>query len=142
MCDSIENSVGEVEVMTDPETFWIFTSEIKTSLMQQFGSRFPILEEMLIKLEAEPDVDILRRIAANALSGELVNSTNSAIDLLFKSIGQPPEIIKELRQKFNRLIEGRLFIDVINDMALKIEREAEMLSSMLGINLAAECIFN
>ncbi|KAH0557339.1 hypothetical protein KQX54_004357 [Cotesia glomerata] len=142
MCDSIEISVGEVEVMTDPETFWIFTSEIKTSLMQQFGSRFPILEEMLIKLEAEPDVHILRRIAANALSRELVNSTNTAINLLFKSIGQPPEIIKELKQKFNWLIEGRLFIDVINDMALKIEREAEILSSMPGINLAKESIFN
>ncbi|KAH0557338.1 hypothetical protein KQX54_004355 [Cotesia glomerata] len=142
MCDSIEISVGEVEVMTDPETFWIFTSEIKTSLMQQFGSRFPILEEMLIKLESEPDVHILRRIAANALSRELVNSTNTAINLLFKSIGQPPEIIKELKQTFNRLIEGRLFIDVINDMALKIEREAEILSSMPGINLAKESIFN
>ncbi|CAD6204034.1 GSCOCG00012672001-RA-CDS [Cotesia congregata] len=142
MCDSIEISVGEVEVMTDPVTFWIFTSEIKTSLMQNFGSKFPIFEEMLIKLEAEPDVDILRRIAANALSPELVNSANSAIVLLFKSIGQPPEIIKKFRQKFNRLIEGRLFIDIINDMALKSERDAEMLNSMPGINLAEECIFN
>lgn len=33
MSDSIEISVGEVGEMTDPETFWIFSSEIKTSLM-------------------------------------------------------------------------------------------------------------
>ncbi|KAH0548276.1 hypothetical protein KQX54_000562 [Cotesia glomerata] len=102
-------SVGEVEVMTDPETFWIFTSEIKTSLMQHFGSKFPILEEMLIKLETEPDVEILRKIAENALSPELVNSANSGINLLFKSTEQASETTKKLRQKFNQLIKGRLF---------------------------------
>ncbi|KAH0540558.1 uncharacterized protein LOC123258610 [Cotesia glomerata] len=142
MRDSIKMSVGEVEVMTDPETFWIFTAEIKTSLMLNFGSKFPILEEMLSKLETEPDVEILRRIAKNALSPELVNSANSGINLLFQSIGQPPEITKKLRQKFNRLIKGRLFIDLINDVALKTETEVEMLSSKPGTNSAEECIFH
>lgn len=109
---------------------------------QHFGSKFPILEEMLTKLETQPDIEILRRIAENALSPKLLNSANSAIDLLFKTVGQPEEVTRKLRQKFNRLITGRLFIDLINDMALKTEAEVEMLTSRPGMNLAEECIFN
>ncbi|XP_074095880.1 uncharacterized protein LOC141525334 [Cotesia typhae] len=104
MSYSSETSVGEIKVMTDPETFWIFTSEIKTSLIQHFGSKFPILEKMLIKLESEPDVEILWRIVTNALLPKLVNSANSEINLLFKTIGQPKEITKKLKQKFNLLV--------------------------------------
>ncbi|XP_074112291.1 uncharacterized protein LOC141535998 [Cotesia typhae] len=142
MCDDIEMSVVEVEIVTDPKTYWIFSEEIKTSLMQHFGSKFPILEEMLTKLETKPDIEILRKIAKNALSPNVLNSANSAIDLLFKTVGQPEEVTRKLRQKFNRLITGRLFFDLINDMALKTEAEVEMLTSIPCMNLAEECIFN
>ncbi|XP_074095303.1 uncharacterized protein LOC141524982 [Cotesia typhae] len=142
MCEDIEMSVVEVEVVTDPETYWIFTEEIKTSLMQHFGTKFPIIEQMLNKLETEPDIEILRKIAENALSPKLLNSANSAIDVLFKTVGQTEEVIRKLRQKFNRLITGRLFIDLINDVALKTEVEVEMLTSIPDMNVAEECIFN
>lgn len=97
---------------------------------------------MLIKLETEPDVEILRIIAENALSLELVNSANAAINILFESIGQPSEITKKFKQKFDRLIKGRLFINLINDRALKTEIKVEVLNYMAGINLAKECMYN
>ncbi|XP_057324432.1 uncharacterized protein LOC130667056 [Microplitis mediator] len=103
--------------------------KIIDKFQQQLSTDFPILRTMLEDLECHSDIAISRRIASNAISPELEESVNTAINIIIKSMGHQREKVRKLRKKFNRLVKGTLFINIINDIALKTEMEVELLES-------------